>query len=81
MIHTSHLVMTATVFLTACSSIRLIPPAAQDVGHVMVDTMYHQQSQQQCASGGDAYARLQCQRQAQQQMQQFRKAQQKAVSE
>lgn len=69
------------VLLGACSNIHLVQPSAEAVGNVMVDTMYRQQSQQQCASGADPYARLQCQKQAQQQMQQYRKEQQKTVGE
>ena len=40
-----------------------------------------EQSQQQCANGADPYAKLLCQKQAQQQMQQYRKEQQKTVGE
>ena len=63
--------------LTACDHIRLAEPQAQGMGQAIVDTMYQQQSQQQCAMGSDAYTRLQCQRQSQQQMQQYRNEQPK----
>ena len=69
------------VLLGACSNIHLVQPSAEAVGNVMVDTMYRQQSQQQCANGADPYAKLLCQKQAQQQMQQYRKEQQKTVGE
>lgn len=73
------LIIAATSMLSACSNVRLQSP--EELGKGVIDMVHRQQSQQQCASGGDPYARLRCERQAQQQMQQHLKDQQKNTNE
>ena len=59
-----------SVLLAACGNFRLQSP--EEMGKVVVDTVYQQQHRQQCAVGTDAVARLRCQREAEKQMQQYR---------
>lgn len=73
------LILTSSVLLSACSNIRL--QSVEGLGTDVVNTVHQRQSQQQCAIGGDPYAQLRCERQARQQMQQYRKDQQKTTNE
>lgn len=78
-LHKWALLFAGTGLLCACGNIRLQSP--EELGKEVVNTVYRRQSQQQCASGGDPYAQLACERQARQQMQQYRKDQPKTANE
>ena len=77
--HTLPLILVATVMVSACGNVRL--QSLEELGKEVVNTVHRRQSQQQCASGGDPYAQLACERQARQQIQQYRKDQQKTANE
>lgn len=73
------LTLSTSLLLSACINLRLQTP--EELGREVVNSVHRQQSRQQCASGSDPYSQLRCERQAQQQMQEYRKDQQKSDDE